>query len=78
MKRSKFLTFNLRDFFKGLIVSVGTAVLIFLQSVVADSSIFDWKQVLIKCGWVATAAFITYLLKNLVTNNQGELLTPDK
>lgn len=78
MKRSKFLNLNWRDFFKGLIVAVLTAILVFLQTVVIDPTMMDWKQVLTKCGWTALAALIAYILKNLATNSQGELLTPEK
>lgn len=76
--RSKFLKWNGWDWIKGLIVSVLTAVLIFLQTIVADPTMVNWKQVAIKCGWTAAAALIAYLLKNLVTNSKGEILTPEE
>jgi len=75
--KSKFLTLNVRDFFKGLIVAILTAVLIFLQTVIVDAALLDWKAVFIKCGWTAIAATIAYLLKNLATNSKGEILTPE-
>lgn len=75
--RSEFLKLNLRDFFKGLIVAILTAVLTFLQTIVVDPSLYSFKAVIIKCGWVALAAIIAYLLKNLITNSNGEILTPE-
>jgi uncharacterized protein with gpF-like domain len=77
MERSKFLQLNWRDFFKGLIVAILTAVLILFQTVLIDPSIYSFKAVAIRCGWTALAATVAYLLKNLGTNSKGELLTPE-
>jgi len=78
MERSKFLQVNWRDFFKGLVVAILTAVLIFLQTIVADPSLYSFKVVIVKVGWVSLAALIAYLLKNLATNSKGELLTSEQ
>lgn len=78
MERSKFLSLNTRDFLKGLFVAVLTAVFVFLQTVVVDPELMNWKSVMIKCGWTALAAALGYLVKNLFTNSTGEILTSEK
>lgn len=72
---STFLNLNAVDFAKGLALAVLTSVLTIVYDVVQTGSlVFDWKQ-------IATAAITTaiaYLLKNLMTNSQGKMLTKEK
>jgi hypothetical protein len=77
MERSKFLQLNLRDFLKGLLVAVLTAVLTLLQMVLIDPTLYSFKAVVIRCGWVSLSAIIAYLIKNLATNSKSEILTPE-
>lgn len=72
---SKFLTLNQKDFIKGLLLSVLTAVVtIVYNSVQAGSLTFDWKSI----GVTALTTALSYLLKNLLTNSQGEILKSEK
>ena len=72
---SKFLTLNQKDFIKGLLLSVLTAVVtIVYKSVEAGSLTFDWKAIVT----TALATALSYLLKNLLTNSQGEILKSEK
>jgi hypothetical protein len=64
---------NGADFLRGLIVAVLSATLTFMQQFFsADGSIatIHWKTV----GGVAAASAIAYILKNLFTNSQGEVV----
>jgi hypothetical protein len=69
---SNFLSLNLKDFLKGLIVTVFTAFIAYLQTVISSGSFdnFDLKTV----GTATMSATIAYLTKNSLTNNKGEFL----
>ena len=71
-KASNFLSLNLKDFIKGLIVTVFTAFIAYIQTVIASGSFdnFDLKTV----GTATMSASIAYLTKNSLTNNQGVFL----
>lgn len=59
---------NWKDVGKGLIVAVGTAVLVIIQtSLDAGDLNFNWKQI----GIAAIGAAVTYLAKNFLQNSQG-------
>jgi hypothetical protein len=72
---SPFLNIDFKDLGKGLIVAVLTSALtIIYNTVEAGSLTFDWKL-------IATTAITTglgYLLKNLLTNSQGETFKSEK
>jgi len=74
--RPKFLTLSRRDFFKGLVIAILTAIITFLTDALASGMSLD-LQLLGKVGLAAAIAFLSYLLKNLFTNSQGEMLTPE-
>lgn len=64
---------NWADLLKGLIVAVLSAGLTFATQFFSTSGTgtpINWKAV----GNVAAAAAIAYLLKNFLTNNQGEVV----
>ena len=68
MNNSIFGTLNLKDFLKGLVVAVLTAVIgIISTSLQAGSLTFDWKQI----GTIALSAGLAYIGKNLFSNSQG-------
>lgn len=75
--RSKFLALNGRDFVKGLILAVLTAVITFAYDALQSGTLFE-VGVLKKVGMMALAALLAYLLKNLLTNTKGEILTAEK
>lgn len=74
--RSNFMALNWRDFFKGLILAVITAVVTFAYEGIQAGTLFEAGS-LKKAGMVALAAFLAYLIKNLFTNTQGEILTQE-
>jgi hypothetical protein len=61
---SKQFSLKLNDFWKGLIMAIGTPVIaIMLLALQAGSFNFDWKTI----GTVAASALLTYLSKNFFT-----------
>lgn len=75
--KAKFLTLDRRDFFKGLIIAVLTAIGTFLANELQAGSTID-LALLKRIGISALIAFIAYLTKNLFTNSKDEILTPEK
>jgi hypothetical protein len=76
-KRSKFLTLNLRDALKGLFLVVITAIITGVYELVATGAVFAWtslKPILL----TAAAAALSYIIKNFLTNSNGEILTKEK
>ena len=68
---SNFLNLNWKDFFKGLIVAVLTAVITIIYSTIqAGSLAFDLKAI----GMAALSACLAYLVKNFFQNSNGNLL----
>jgi hypothetical protein len=71
--KSKFLTLDLADFGKGLLITVFTAVITFLYEMLqAGTLIFD-LALLKTIGLTALSAGLAYILKNLFSNSQGEV-----
>lgn len=74
MKSSKFLSLNVNDFLKGLVMAVLGAVFAIIKTTVEAGSLnFDWPTI----GKYALAAAITYLTKNLLTASNGEFGKPE-
>jgi hypothetical protein len=74
MKQSKFLSLNMSDLIKGLIMTVGGAVLGFIVDSISEGAArLDWGAI----GRGALLAGATYLMKNLFTNNKGEFFQKD-
>lgn len=72
--KSSIFSLNWKDLAKGLVVAVLGAVLgIITVSIQAGSLSFDWAAIL----KTATLTAAAYLLKNLVTNNNDEILKKD-
>lgn len=68
---SNLLSLNWRDFVKGLVIAVLTPIIVVIQqSLEAGQLTFNWKAI----GVAALAAAAAYLLKNLVTNSDDQLL----
>lgn len=67
--KSTFLSLNMRDFIKGLIVAIITPVVpIVQQSISAGSLVFDWHII----GLAAAGGFVAYMVKNLFTDSNKE------
>jgi hypothetical protein len=70
MEKSKMFGINIADFFKGLILSVGTPLLYFVQELLPSMGLEQWQK-------IALSALIAYLLKQLVTNSDGKFLSKE-
>jgi hypothetical protein len=68
---------NLSDFLKGALVAILTAVIgalyALVQSGTFPTTFAELQPVLV----AAVTAFLAYISKNLVTNSQGEVATPE-
>jgi len=74
---SEFLKLNGKDLFKGMIVAalaVITASLPVILDAGALPTVAEWLQI----AKVAGTAAVSYLLKNLFTNSNDEMLKADK
>jgi len=74
---SKFLSLNWSDFLKGSVVALITALVTSITNML-DSGLFpktkqEWISILV----TSFTAWVSYLLKNLITNVNGELLKKD-
>lgn len=64
MKTSKFLSLNLADILKGLVIAILTpAIVIVQQSLEAGVLTFEWKSILT----ASIGGGLAYLLKNFLT-----------
>lgn len=73
--KSSFLTLGTKDFIKGLVVAVLTSVItIIYTSLQAGVLEFDWKLI----ASTGLSSALAYILKNLVTNSNDELLKKEK
>lgn len=76
--KSSFLNLDLRDFANGAVMFVGAALLTLLGQLVLtpgfDVFTTDWVMFLKNAINIAIVTLVTYLIKNLLTNKQGEVL----
>lgn len=74
---SNLFSLNLRDLVKGAIVAslavIAAAVSTSLEAGTLPN-LEQWKAI----GWSGLMAFAAYLLKNLFTNSDDEILKPEK
>ena len=75
--RSTFLRLNVRDLLKGLLLAFITAVVTGVYELLQVASALNWET-LKPTLLVAGAAALSYLIKNLFTNKEGEVLTTEK
>lgn len=69
---SNFLNLNNRDFWRGAVVAVLAAIVGYLQTTLESGSLptaDQWWAILKLAG----SAALSYLLKNLFTNSNGEM-----
>ena len=72
---STFLNINLNDLGKGLILAVLTSVLTVIYTTVqAGNLTFDWSLI----ASTALTSALGYLLKNLLTNSEGQTFKKEK
>lgn len=68
---SEIFKLNLADFIKGLALAVLTSVVVIINDTINAGSLnFDWNNIL----HTAAISSVAYLLKQLLTNANGELL----
>lgn len=72
MSNSPFGKLNLRDLINGLVVAFLTTSLTALAQIL-DSGVLPSLVELKSAGLAGVVASLAYLLKNLVTNSQGEV-----
>jgi len=68
-KKSKFLRLNQRDFLKGLIVTIISAIITTITQMVGSG--INPEEI----GTVALVAGASYLSKNLIENSRGDIKT---
>ena len=73
MTNAKFLSLNVKDLIRGVIVAAGTAGGVILFPVIQSGKMPTSADLAI-AGGSALAAGVSYLLKNLFTNSKDELL----
>lgn len=72
---STFMSLDIKDLSKGLVMAVLSSVLTIIYSTVSAGSLsFDWKAI----GMTAVTSGIAYLMKNLFTNSNGKFLAEEK
>lgn len=74
---SNFLNLNSRDYWKGLIVAV-LAVVVGGLTELLNAGAFPTSDQWLSIAKLAVSAGFSYLLKNLLTNNQDQILTKDR
>jgi hypothetical protein len=74
---SEFLKLNGKDLFKGMIVAA-LAVITASLSVILDAGALPTSAEWLQIAKAAGTAAVSYLLKNLFTNSNDELLKADK
>ena len=79
MERSPFLKLAIPDFIKGLILAVITALVTGLYELINGGWAFTFDWVTFKpIVMTAVAALLSYLIKNLLTNSDGQPFAAEK
>ena len=74
MNNSAFGTINWKDFFKGLLYAVSSAVIAFILPIIqAGSFVINWKQL----GGVAISVMIAYIGNKFFQNTNGDVAKSD-
>lgn len=77
MKFSSLYKLNYRDLFNGWVIAFLTAFFTALSNSMGTGEIPDLEDVKIFCA-IGFSAGISYLVKNLVTNNEGKFFKKDR
>lgn len=64
---SKLFKIDWKDFLKGLILGVGTPLIYLAQELLPTFGLNQWQQ-------VALSAFIAYIIKNFISDSNGNIL----
>ena len=76
MRKSKLFSVTYRDFFKGALVAVGTALFATIGTLFQTGTLFK-KESLTIIGYSAGSAFFGYVGKNFFTNSRDQFATPE-
>lgn len=74
---SPFLKLNFNDLIKGVIVAILSAFLTAILQILESNSLPTWEQ-LKSIGMVSLIAGASYLIKNLLSNTNGEVFVKDE
>jgi hypothetical protein len=74
---SKFLSLNWRDFVKGSVLAFITAFVTSFTAILDGGNFPKTKEEWVRILVISLTSWVSYLLKNLVTNTNGELLKKD-
>jgi hypothetical protein len=74
MAKSKFFSLSFADFIKGSVIAILTGILTFLTSLTSIENNISVRQIII----ASVIGLLSYLIKNLFTNNKDEFLKTDK
>jgi hypothetical protein len=77
MERSSLFSLNWRDFLKGLLLAILSAVITFVYEVIQAGTAFD-TEFFRAMGLVAVSTLLAYLMKNLFENSSGTLAKPEE
>jgi hypothetical protein len=75
--KSKLFKLDWKDLCKSIVVFFLTSVISGLYTLSTTGNIFDWNKISGILG-VSLTATISYLLKNLATNSEDEILKAEK
>jgi hypothetical protein len=71
---SSLFTLNSKDWVKGLVVAVLTAIITVVYNTIQTGALLlDWKAISI----AAISAALAYITKNLLTNSEDQILTKE-
>lgn len=71
---SSLFTLNSRDWIKGLVIAVLTAIITVVYNTIQTGAlVLDWKAISI----AGISAALAYITKNLLTNSNDQLLTKE-
>jgi hypothetical protein len=74
--KAKLFTLNKKDFWKGLILAVITAIITFLTNELQSGTTIN-LELFKRVGLTSLIAFLSYLVKNLFTNSSDQFATSE-
>lgn len=75
---SKLFSLDQSDILKGGIIAILTIILSMLKEIVIDQGQLPTSDQLGNIGMVALGSGLSYLIKNFLTNSQGQLFSKEK
>lgn len=75
---SKLFSLNNADLLKGAVISILSILLTMVKEIVVDNNTLPTPEQLSSIGMIALGSGLSYLIKNFLTNSQGELFGKEK